>query len=477
MRRIGRTLLKKFRHERDVLKFQKPGKNGGSAQDIVSDQLPVLDIDGTLASNFILFGDKRIKINGQGQPTILLAVDRASLAIVGWNVSFGAENGDSYLNCVFSAYTPKIRELYRWGAAHLQGFVHGCTSEIFIDRGPGISMRTQDSLVARLRTHSRMAMPGSPESKPHAEQVMRYAQEALMNIAGSTFMTGDDEIDSWRRKFAKHRAVPLKIYMQALLEAISRRNLETDARHLLTPHMVKQDVLPCPKEIYLFNKAYKRGDAAWDWASEDVFRRLCIRHELKAPRGVVSLKKRKLWSAELVLFAKAYAAMHNDESVTIVAYELPNAPFAMLWELPGYGLGLLMATPSTMKLFEDGPSFFTDFQNKYRNSLFGDARLISLKQAQSACTQMRAQGTVSKAVQAKMDEVESNAMPMAASAESGGARRLQARRKLEQDDLNSKLSLLSTNTPISEVAASAVPLQQLAVIDSINDCQDLLAEE
>lgn len=476
MRRVGRQLLKKFRHERDALKMQKTGKSGGSAQDIVGDQLPVLDIDGTLASNFILFGKDPVSIDGRGQPTILLAVDRASLAIVGWNVSFGAENGDSYLNCVFSAYTPKTRELIRWEVPHLQGFVYGCTTEIFIDRGPGISMRTQESLVGRLRTQVKMAAPGSPESKPHAEQVMLYAQQALMDMAGSTYVTGDDELDSWRKRFAKSRAVPLKIYMRALLEAISRRNLETDARHLLTPYMMKRNVLPCPKDIYLFNKAYRRGDAAWDWAPEDIFRRLCHEHSRVALNGVITLKKREFTSPELKLFSKAYAAMHNGKSATIVAYEIPNSPYDMLWELPGYGLGLLKATDMTLKQFEDGPSFFTDFQNKLRNSLFDQGRLISLKDAQAACQKMRSRESVSNVVQEKIDAVEQRARPRHGKSVPGAAQRGEARRVLEQADLQSRLALIPMNSSTVEYTDSALPWEKFDNI-LINDSQDLLADD
>jgi hypothetical protein len=217
MKRVGRKLLKKHREERDNEKRVKPGNNGGSAQDIVHDQLPVLDIDGTVASNFILFGDEHIEIDGQGKPTVLLAVDRGSLAIVGWHVSFGAENGDAYLSCVFSACTPKTRELHRWGVPHLGGMVYGCTSEVFIDRGPGISMRTQSSLVERFRTAAKMAEPGSPQSKGHVEQVMKYFQEELAYLSGSTFRTGDEDEDRKRQRHAKKGAIPLKQFMQALL--------------------------------------------------------------------------------------------------------------------------------------------------------------------------------------------------------------------------------------------------------------------
>lgn len=477
MKRVGRALLRKYRAERDALRRSKPGKNGGSAQDIVHDQLPILDIDGTVASNFILFGDEQVEIDGQGKPTVLLAVDRASLAIVGWHVSLGAENGDSYLNCVFSACTSKVRELHRWEVPHLEGFVFGCTSAVFIDRGPGISMKTQSSLVGRFRTAAKMAEPGSPQSKGHAEQVMRYFQEALTDLSGSTFTTGNSNEDRVRQKHARKGAVPLKVFMQALLTAISRRNLESDARHLLTTDMMKNRVLPCPAEIYRYNKARRRGDAAWDWAPEDVFRKLCVSRELKAPRGVVSMNQRKFSSRELALFARSHAALHNDESVKITTYEIPNAPFVLLWELPGHGLGLLEATPSTKKLFEDGLEFSIEYQNNLRNHLFAEAKLVARKHAQAAASAARKMpmAHVSKAQQAKIDLVERRAVPAALVGEGVASTRTQARRHLERSDVDSMLSgFQPTHALQMEAHDSVEHLDQLRC--SINDEQDLLLD-
>lgn len=477
MKRVGRNLLKKHREDRDKVKRLKPGNNGGSAQDIVHDQLPVLDIDGTVASNFILFGDEHVKIDGQGKPTVLLAVDRGSLAIVGWHVSFGPENGDAYLSCVFSACTPKTRELHRWGVPHLGGMVYGCTSEVFIDRGPGISMRTQSSLVDRFRTAVKMAEPGSPQSKGHAEQVMKYFQEELAYISGSTFKTGDTDEDRKRQKHARNGAIPLKQFMQALLMAISRRNLELDAGHLLTADMMKHQVAACPAEIYRYNKNRRRGDAAWDWAPEDVFRKLCIPREQKAPKGIVTLDNRKYTSSELQLYARSHAVMHNDASVKIKTYEIPSAPFVLLWELPGQGLGLLEATESTRKIFEDGLGFSIDYQNDYRNHLRAEAKFIARKHAMAAINEARGSfaAPVSKAQQKKIDSVESNAamdVPMNMTAE---APRTQARRRLERQNVDSIISEFS-QVPLSEIASTTPIGNRDKARRSIDDTQDLSIE-
>jgi hypothetical protein len=479
MRRLGRQLFKAHRIEKDREKRPRPGYNGGSAQDIVHDQLPVLDIDGTVAPNFVLFGDKHYRLAGEGKPTVLLAVDRASLAIVGWYVSFGAENGDAYLNCVFSASIDKTRDLHRWGVEYLEGFVYGCTSQVFIDRGPGISMKTQTSLVEKFRTAVTMAEPGSPESKGHAEQVMRYFQEALAHISGSTFKTGNREEDLKRRKHARKGAITMAIFMKALLTAISRRNLETDASRLLTPAMVKDNVLPCPAEIFKYNKRRRRGDAAWDLAPEDVFKRLCVWVIKKAPKGIVTLDDREFSSSELRRYADTYAKMHAGASAKIRIYVIPNAPFLLMWELPEGGLGLLEATESTRKFLEDdGFGFSIDFQNSYKNHLVSEMRIAARRKNNLAVSEARAapSSVVSNAKQAKIARVERNAKAERfIDATEDVSARTQARKHHERENVEAAISEFCA-VPIADADQSTPTIGFDEHVGSINDEQDLFID-
>ncbi|WP_332852686.1 hypothetical protein [Duganella sp. S19_KUP01_CR8] len=479
MRRIGRQLFKAHRVQKDREKRPRPGNNGGSAQDIVHDQLPVLDIDGTVAPNFVLFGDKHYRLAGEGKPTVLLAVDRASLAIVGWYVSFGAENGDAYLNCVFSASIDKTRDLHRWDVPHLKGFVHGCTSEVFIDRGPGISLKTQTSLVKEFRHAVKMAEPGAPAAKGHAEQVMLYFQKEIANLPGSTFETGDKDEDQKRRKHARKGAITMAVFMKALLKAISRRNLELDASHLLTPAMVKADVLPCPAEIFEYNKRRRRGDAAWDLAPEDVFKRLCVSVMKKVPKGIVTLDKREFSSSELWHYASTHAKMHAGASAKIRVYVVPNAPFLLLWELPEGGLGLLEATESTRKFFEDeGFEFSIDFQNSYKNHLVSEMRIAARRKNNLADSESRTTppSVVSNAKQAKIARVERNAKAeRQVDATEDVSARTQARKYHERENVEAVISDFCA-VPVADADRSKPIIGFDEHVGSINDEQDLFID-
>ncbi|PLY59581.1 hypothetical protein HBH1_02091 [Herbaspirillum sp. BH-1] len=378
VKRLGRNYLKKLLNEMAAGKQRRTGSRGGHATDIVHAQLPVWDIDSTVADNFLKFGNREISVEGVGKPTVTLVTCRGSGAIPGWHVSFGPENGDAYLNAVFCASTDKYRELFRWNMTHLyDGMVYGCASEVFLDRGPGVSMRTQTTLVERFRAAAKMAQPGTPEGKGNVEQVMRYFQDALRDIAGSIFKVGDDDEDWMRRKVARENAVTIEQFMQALLTAIYKRNIASDVQHLLTPDMIKSEVPASPKDIFQFCKKYTRGDVSWDCAPEDVFERLCVKTLKKAPKGIITLDKRTFTSTDLQFHTDAMERLNNGRTTQVNIYEIPNAPFLLLWELPGGGKGILEATKNTQRMFEDGGMFSIKFQNNLKKHLFAEARWAS----------------------------------------------------------------------------------------------------
>ncbi|CAJ0783836.1 hypothetical protein R8510_05181 [Ralstonia chuxiongensis] len=371
MHKVGRPELKRVRWERDIARNSLPGyrrtTSGGSAQVLVKDGLPVFDLDGTVADFHLVFGDETIYIDGHGKPTVVIAVDRGSGAIVGWYVTFGTENGDCYKNCLFSAYTPKDRELARWKMQHLLGMVYGCASQIFVDRGPGIAENVQRAAVDRLRADALMARPGDPEGKGHIEQVMGDTQKELRCLPGSTHTTGNADEDRRRRnRVTKDVVVTLDQFMRALLTVISRRNLTMDVRHLLTLDMLKSGVRPVPAEIFAYNKGLQRGDSEWEWTEDRIFRTLCDQKPLPAPGGTVSIKKRRYTSDRLKAVARAHES-GGGKTLVVNTLEIPNAPTYLLWEDLGGRLDVLEATDGTVASFGDNPTWTHDYISLMKN--------------------------------------------------------------------------------------------------------------
>lgn len=319
-----------------------------------------MDIDGTVADCFLRFGDAAVAINGVLKPTVLLAVDRSSRAILGWYVTYRAEDADSYLACVFSACTDKEDELARWGVSNLDGMVYGCPSAVFVDRGAGISEKVQRALVGQMRQRLLMAEPGKGEAKGDVEQMMDYFQEQIVELTGATHGEpikgkGPDKDAARKRNREKLRkatsgaTLTLEQFMRALLTAISRYNLHADMRRLRNRMMLEASVPPVPKHMFLFNMAMRAGDAAWELTEEMVIRRLAKRFETTAPGGMVSRDKREFTSMELRNRAIEYEALNNGRSMPFVGYELFTSKLHALWDDNGYFVELEATRPTLEK--------------------------------------------------------------------------------------------------------------------------------
>ncbi|RQX90797.1 hypothetical protein DF120_18730 [Burkholderia stagnalis] len=358
--RIATPILKEERARLAVLKDSARGK-GYSAQ-IANGDFNVVDIDGTVADCFLRYGDSRIEIDGVLKPTVLLAIDRSSRAIIGWYVTYRMENADAYLACVFSACTDKEAELARWQVSHLDGMVYGCPSAIFVDRGPGISEKVRNAVVTGMRMRQLMAAPGSPQSKGDVEQAMDFFQEEVARISGSTYGEpvkgkGSDKDAARKRNRTKLRRAPgaatltLAEFMKALLTAISKHNLTADVTRLRTELMLEGNVPPVPKQMFLFNQAMRDGDAAWDMTEEEVIRRLAKPfYGREAPGGIITFGNMSFTSDELRKSAIAFEAYNNGRTLTINGFELFTSDLHALWDDDGH-LVELQGTPLTKKRY------------------------------------------------------------------------------------------------------------------------------
>ncbi|ABE32677.1 hypothetical protein DR64_2421 [Paraburkholderia xenovorans LB400] len=378
MKDLGRPVLRKARDERAATRSNEPGGRrvlaGGSATLLANGDLNVLDLDATIAENFLRYGENEIYIDGAGKPTVLLAIDRGSDFILGWYVTYGYENGDCYRRCLFSAYTPKERELIRWNVPHLlPGMAYGQAAVVFVDRGPGMSEATQMAAVDRLNGDMKFARPGDPQAKGHAEGGMNWFQEALSNILGSTYTKGDDDRDRERRKNAKKQAVPLEVFMAALLTAIYIRNTSMPVKHLMTEDMVKKNIKPTPIAIYTYNKQLRGGDFAEDWPEEKIFRQLNDRLVLTATDGIVTLNKRQFSSPLLKAVARHHKIVRPTEEFAITVYSVANAPLHLLWDDPAGNLRALQATEQTTLGYPDSFKWQHDFINRINNANFQSA--------------------------------------------------------------------------------------------------------
>ncbi|TDY87777.1 UNVERIFIED_ORG: hypothetical protein DFO49_4424 [Herbaspirillum seropedicae] len=362
---IKREILRKFESRRRVR------ISGSGSRVIVHDQLPVLDIDGTTADNQVRYNGRLVHIPGRGKPTLMLGADRGSNAIVGYYVTFKPENADCYRELMKSVFSPKERDLIFHQVQFLEGFVYGFPSKIFIDRGPGMAKKFQDAIAA-LKISSLAAAPGDPQGKGLIEGIMNHVQRALSSLPGSTYKLGDEEVDFKRKKDSETVDVSYDDFMQALLIAISHWNTEVDNRLLLTDDMKDKGILPTPEAVYLYYKTLLRGDAAFVWPMEDVFRKLYPSKQRKVDDdGIVEFEQGYFHSDDLFATALHYKRTHG-KSMEITVYDLGHNGMHLLWDCPDGNLGLLEACADTATI--RAPSRrLAQMSNQIGNALYREA--------------------------------------------------------------------------------------------------------
>ncbi|WP_321952094.1 hypothetical protein [Paraburkholderia bannensis] len=380
MLRSGRPVLKAERHAREEAQQaaanRRSGARGGSSRDLVDGALSILDIDATRADINVRFGDKKEFIAGVGQPTVFVAIDRGSNAVVGWYVTFGTENADGYKNCLFSAFTTKEREVRKWGLPHMKGLVYGCTHQVFMDRGPASSRASLEAMAKRLSIDGLMAEPYNAKGKGLVERIMEFVQEEVTNILGSKRPTGNEKEDREKRKNAKKNTVmKLEQYMQALIKGFNRWNLTSDARHLHTADMVDsiKKVHPVPCEIYNYYKRLRDVAYEWNWSEEKIYLNLCEKYENKAaPGGVVTIATRHYSSENLRAVSRAHENINSvpgkKETLKSTFYEIPNAPMNLIWKRDDGILELLEPHGDTKRSYRDDSRGVHDFLTRLRNA-------------------------------------------------------------------------------------------------------------
>ncbi|MFM0132747.1 hypothetical protein [Paraburkholderia sediminicola] len=410
--KIARPIFKREKARLALLRNSESGR-GYSAQ-IARGDLNVVDIDGTTVDCFLRYGDSTISIHGVLKPTVLLAIDRSSRAILGWYVTYRAEDADSFLACLFSVCTDKEDELARWNVSHLNGMVYGCPSSIFVDRGSGISEKMQKAVVGRMRQRLLMAAPGEGKAKGDVEQLMNLFQTKIAKLSGVTHGEpvkgkGPEKDAARKRNRSKLRKAPetatltLEEFMRALLTVISEYNLKADMRRLRNSIMLEQNVPPVPKHMYLFNLALRAGDAEWDMPEETIIRRLAKPFSnCEAPSGIVSFNKKQFTSNELEKRAIEYEAINNGRSMLIDGYELFTSKLHALWDDNGHFVEL-EATDLTLEKFGIA---IPDIRDYIQMRDGGDWKEEVYKNREHATAEQAVKGGVSQTTQQRMEAVE-----------------------------------------------------------------------
>lgn len=331
--RHGSKIIKELELKRKKLGHLEWGNDyagkRGHSEDLTRGIIEIYDFDGTEFNCEILYGETHA-----GKPSALFAVDRRSRAIVGWFVWLGRENGYAYKHCLFNAFLSKESWLARYDVGHLTGLVYGVCDQAVFDRGPGISVSVTKALTERIRVDGLITRPREGKGKGVVENIIGILEKSIVGVGGA-FQRTDAVRDQDAHKNAEAAAnLEFDEFMALLLHAISDHNNFMMAGHLLDADMVRAEVPPNPKAIFMYHRGRRRGDASYEWPAAALYKNLLDRDEVKATRGVVTVDRQKYRADELTSYYEHYngGPTKRVSAPTVVIYKFAETDAILLWE-------------------------------------------------------------------------------------------------------------------------------------------------
>lgn len=284
----------------------------GSSSDLAEKPGDVFDIDGTGGkAELAKTADKADRI---GRPTLVIAVDRGSNAIVGAAVSMHAEKWDLYRRCLFSACTSKTSLLQSLGLPDDCWQIHAVPAAIFVDRGPGNSEAAGEAIINRLKRERATAPPRTPRAKGLAEGLNTLVHSRLSHLPGAYTRAKFNARMIDKRKTARKNASYTRTqYFIELIKQIDIHNKTSDATHLLTAAMRKDLVKSVPEEIFKWGIKNRRGGENLNLSEADIYFELLDHKTQVVYQDGVLYRKAYYWSPALDAWREAQMLEHFGE--------------------------------------------------------------------------------------------------------------------------------------------------------------------
>ncbi len=309
-------------------------RSRGSSSDLAVSPGDIYDVDGTGGKiELTKTGNRADRV---GRPTIVIAVDRASDAIVGAALSMHAESWNLYQQCLFSAFTSKTPMLNTLGLPCDFWSIHAVPVGIFVDRGPGNSKAAGDALIDRLGLERATAPPRTPRAKGLVEGLNTKIHNVLSLLQGGYTRKKSGSRAKDKRANARKNAV----YTQSecfkeLVKQIDIHNKTTDVSHLLTARMRADGVSPVPEEIFKWGIKNRRGGENRHLTEAQIYLLLLDRKpQAVYPEGIQH-QKAFYWSEALDAWREQQMLEHCGEKGFRPRIEVmydPVDPAVCYWE-------------------------------------------------------------------------------------------------------------------------------------------------
>ncbi|MFL9955470.1 hypothetical protein PQR65_18985 [Paraburkholderia nemoris] len=331
---------------------EKHGSARGHARDLSDGPCDIYDIDGTPFPQQLVAS--WIPARAIKNPTLMLCVDRHSLAITGFYDSLQPENWDAYRMCLFNAMTSKRDLLLDLGFKEDEWDLVQAPGGVFFDRGPAITDKAQISLCEELKVEPIWAPPGHPEGKPTVEGMFGKLQNLMAKNPGG-YKTSQRRKDQQRKKNAIANAqLSPRRFRYELVKEIIYHNKFTRLPHLLTEDMVADGIPPTPAEMFKWGQRQLVGDRARERSAEEIYFGLLPRHHLAVWNDGVRFKGHAYSSSNLLEYRLQHiSVLGKSRSCKTYVYADPLMPSRLYWKSPSGRMEVLLPDEHSLPLLRN----------------------------------------------------------------------------------------------------------------------------
>ncbi|HDR8937579.1 hypothetical protein LGM38_02185 [Burkholderia vietnamiensis] len=328
------------------------GNARGRARDLSDGPCDIYDVDGTPFPQELVASWAPAR--AIRKPTLMLCVDRHSLAITGFYDSMQPENWDAYRMCLFNAMTSKHDMLVDLGFDPKDWDLVQAPAGVFFDRGPAITDKAQVALCNELKIEPIWAPPGHPEGKPTVEGMFAKLQNRMAGNPGGSKTSKRKRDKERAQKAVSNAQWSPQEFRRELIKEIIKHNRFTRVPHLLTKDMRDDNVDPTPEEIFKWGRNQLHGDRARVRAEEEIYFALLPREHMTVWPNGIRYKGHAYSSNGLLDYRLQHiSVIGKSKSCKTYVYVDPLMPSRLYWRNPSGRKEVLLPDEHSLALLEN----------------------------------------------------------------------------------------------------------------------------
>ncbi|MFM0316998.1 hypothetical protein PQR36_19115 [Paraburkholderia nemoris] len=324
----------------------------GASADLSIAPGDIYDLDGTVAK----FEIKSASGRPIGRPTLMVAADRGSTAIVGVHVTSFEESTATFKAVLFEACVGRSRLLRRLGIPENSSSCHAVPNQIFVDRGAGNSDEMRESISNELANDLNIAPIGNGRAKGLAEGLISLISRRLKSTRGG-YTRDRNYRDMDRRKHARRMTRLTRAGLSKIAWEEAEKYNQDLALRYHTAEMRRAGIAPTREAIFRFGIEHRRGGEVRTLSDMEVYTKLLVplkKHRMRKEgiyhRGAFFTSQEYATEYEIQI-ARALGQKRNLPWLS--AFRDPNDPTRLYWRRSDGSLARLLCTITDARRWEE----------------------------------------------------------------------------------------------------------------------------